>query len=92
MGLLRGVGEPADSPVFRYLLRGKAEGQGILVTPLHLHFGKINAPGIDARGRAGLKAAQGQTQPRQSLRQGPGGVHPVGAGVLYALPHNGAPL
>ena len=62
MGGMVGVGEVADRPVFRGLVRLEGEGQSLPVPCLKLHFGKIHTAGVHSGGRTRLEAADGQTQ------------------------------
>ena len=52
----------------------------MLVARLKLHAGKVDAPAVDARRRAGLEAAQPQAHLPQAVGQTDGGLHPVRAG------------
>ena len=61
-----------------------------MVPGLELHLVKVHGAGINPGWGAGLEPPQGQTQFFQGVRQPGGGVHPVGAGVLHPLAHNGA--
>ena len=45
----------------------------------YFHFGEIDAAGVDARGRAGLEAAQRKSERAQLLRERQARVHPIGA-------------
>ena len=85
MGLLVGVGQVAHGGIVD--LVGGAEGKRLrrLVPRLHLHFGKIDAPAVDAGGRAGFEAAKVQPKSAQIVRQSHAGVHPVRAGGDDAL-------
>ena len=92
MGLLRCIGQVAHGAVFRCVRRLKAEGEGIVVPRLQLHFGKVDAAAVDARRRPRLEAPQPQPQPRKRIRKRSGGVHPVGAGVFDTLAHDRPPV
>ena len=90
MGLWRGGGEPAHSPVGRLLPGRKGEGLGVLVPRLDLQFGEIHATGVYPGGRPRLEAADGQTQIHQAPGQGQGGSQAVWPGVPDHLAHDGA--
>ena len=83
-----GIGQVAHGAVFRCVRRLKAEGEGIVIPRLQLHFGKVDAAAVDARRRPRLEAPQPQPQPRKRIRKRSGGVHPVGAGVFDTLAHD----
>ena len=90
VGLWRGGGEPAHSPVGRLLPGRKGEGLGVLVPRLDLQFGEIHATGVYPGGRPRLEAADGQTQIHQAPGQGQGGSQAVWPGVPDHLAHDGA--
>ena len=69
VGLLVGVGEPADGPVHRRGLRFKGEGHGLGVPVLPLHFGKIHAAGVDPGRGAGFEPPEGEAHVHQTVRQ-----------------------
>ena len=89
MGALIGVGEVAHRPVLRRLTGGKAEGEGMFVPGLELHFGKVHRPGVDAWRRPGFEPPQRQPHLQQRVGEGGGGVHAVGAGLLDAFADDG---
>ena len=88
--VLIGIGEIAHRPVLGDGLGGKRKRLRLFIPRLQLHFVKIHRPGVDPRGRAGLKAPQRKPQ----LPQPSGQLHrrrqPVRARIPQHLAHDGA--
>ena len=90
VGQFVGVGQIAHGPVFRRPVGGEGEGLRLVVARLQLHFGKIDAPGVDAGRRTGLEAAQLQSQSPEIFRQLQSGAHTVRAGGNGAVARDDA--
>ena len=80
MGLFVRIGQPADGLIFRRRPGREGERLGIVVAGLQLHAAEIDAARVDARGRAGLEAAQAQAERGKALGQLRRGPHPVRSG------------
>ena len=91
-GFLRSPGEPADRLIAGGIFCGVGEGHGDFIPRLDFHFVEVHRPGVDPGRGAGFEPPQRQPQLPEGVRQRPGGVHPVGAGVLHAGADDGAAL
>ena len=93
VGLRGGVGQVAARLVRKARRIGEeGEGHDGLVAVLRLHFGKIDGASVDARGGAGLEAADGEAQIHQVLRQRVCRQQALGAAVPAALANDDAGL
>ena len=73
------VGEVAHRLIAGNVLGRERERQRLGIAVLPLHFGEIDAAGVDARRRAGFEAAQRKSERAQPLRERQACVHPIGA-------------
>ena len=84
--LLRGIGQIAEGAVFQRRSVGQErKRRHRLVARLRLHLGKVDGAAVEARGRAGLEAADGKAEAAQTVREGVGGQQPLRPAVPRAL-------
>ena len=77
VGLLVGIGEPADGPVVHRGIPVEGKARLLRVAGLGLHFGEVQTPAGDPGGRPRLEPAEGKPQRLKAGRQVGGGIHPV---------------
>ena len=92
LGLLGGPRQPAHRLIVGRIFRGIGKGHRELIPRLDFHLVEVYRPGVDSGRGAGFKPPQGQSQLPKGVRQRPGSVQPVGAGVLHAVTDDGTAL